>query len=196
MACSWVYLASHSPRRRQLLEQIGVDYRVLPVAVDEVATAGEAAKHFVCRMALKKAIAGWEGLKMVERGPVLGADTVVVAAGTRLGKPKDEAQAREQLSLLSGREHQVLSAVAIVFGAHQAVRLNRSRVWFRQLSPETIARYCATGEPLDKAGSYAVQGRAALFIQRLEGSYSGVMGLPLFETGELLQTAGISAVVW
>jgi septum formation protein len=191
----WLYLASRSPRRRALLDQIGVDYRVLSVAVDEIAADGEEAEAFVCRMALEKALAGWERVKTLEPNPVLGADTVVVAEGVILGKPQDQAEARKQLSRLSGREHEVLSAVALVSVAHQAVRLSRSRVWFRHLSPEGIERYCATGEPLDKAGSYAIQGRAALFVRRLEGSFSGVMGLPLFETGELLHKAGFSVLV-
>ncbi|MFZ0258054.1 MAG: Maf family protein [Gammaproteobacteria bacterium] len=195
MADPRLYLASRSPRRRALLDQIGIDYRVVAVAVKELAAAGEGAEDFVCRMALEKATAGWDCVKGLGQSAVLGADTVVMADGAPLGKPRDEAEARNQLSRLSGREHQVLSAVAIVSVAHQAMRLSKSRVWFRQLSPAMIERYCATGEPLDKAGSYAIQGRAALFIRRLEGSYSGVMGLPLFETGELLHAVGLQVLV-
>lgn len=195
MAGSCLYLASRSPRRRALLEQIGIDYQVVSVAVEEVVAASEGAEHFVCRMALEKAAAGWKHLKPEEQGPVLGADTVVVADRAIFGKPKDYAEARDQLTRLSGREHQVLSAVALVLATQQAVRLSRTRVWFRELSPTTIERYCATGEPLDKAGSYAIQGRAALFVRRLEGSYSGVMGLPIFETGELLRAADFPILI-
>lgn len=194
MAAPYLYLASRSPRRRALLRQIGVDYRVVAVAVEEVAAAGEAVEDFVCRMALEKATAGWGCVKGFGQSAVLGADTVVMVDGALLGKPGDEAEARSQLSRLSGREHQVLCAVAMVSVAHQAVRLSKSRVWFRQLSPALIERYCATREPLDKAGSYAIQGQAALFIRRLEGSYSGVMGLPLFETGELLHGVGLQVL--
>lgn len=195
MARPCLYLASRSPRRRALLDQIGIDHRVVSVTVDEIAAIGEGVEDFVRRMAVAKAAAGWERLKAFERTPVLGADTVVVVDDAVLGKPRDQAEARNQLALLSGRDHQVLSAVAIVFAAHQSVRLSRSRVWFRPLSPALIERYCATGEPLDKAGSYAIQGRAALFVYRLQGSYSGVMGLPLFETGELLRTAGVPVLL-
>lgn len=193
MAIPLLYLASRSPRRRALLDQIGIDYRVVVVDVEEIPQAGERAKDFVCRMALAKALSGWESPAVRRRNPVLGADTVVVLDGVLLGKPRHGADARDQLSRLSGRQHDVWSAVAMVWNTHQAVRLNRSRVWFRHLSPDLIERYCATGEPLDKAGSYAIQGRAALFIRRLEGSYSGVMGLPLFETGELLSAAKLQA---
>lgn len=194
MAAPYLYLASRSPRRRALLRQIGVDYRVVAVAVKEVAAAGEGVEDFVCRMALEKATAGWDRVKGFGQSAVLGADTVVMVDGALLGKPRDQAEARSQLSRLSGCEHQVLCAVAMVCAAHQAVRLSTSRVWFRQLSPALIERYCATGEPLDKAGSYAIQGQAALFIRRLEGSYSGVMGLPLFETGELLHGVGLQVL--
>ncbi len=193
MATPLLYLASRSPRRRALLDQIGIDYRVVAVGVEEIPQAGEKAEDFVRRMALEKALAGWASPAVRRRNPVLGADTVVVLDGVLLGKPRDGATAHDQLSRLSGRQHDVLSAVAMVWNTHQAVRLSRSRVWFRHLSPDMIERYCATGEPLDKAGSYAIQGRAALFIRRLEGSYSGVMGLPLFETGELLCAAKLEA---
>lgn len=195
MAVPDLYLASRSPRRRALLDQIGIDYRLVTVAVKEIAAAGEGAEDFVCRVALEKATAGWKCLGVLEQRPVLAADTVVVADGDILGKPRDEAEARDQLFRLSGGEHQVLSAVAIVSATRHAIRLSRSRVWFRPLSPTMIARYCATGEPMDKAGSYAIQGQAALFVRRLEGSYSGVMGLPLFETGELLRVAGLSVLI-
>lgn len=181
-------LASTSPRRRELLAQLGVVFDVLPVAVDEQPLASEQAADHVCRLALAKARAG-----AAQAGAdvcVLGADTVVVVDGEIFGKPVDADGAAAMLRRLSGRTHQVLSAVARVHrGGHQ-VRLSESMVTFRALSAAEITGYCATGEPLDKAGSYAIQGRAAAFVRHLEGSYSGVVGLPLFETAELL--AGVA----
>lgn len=192
MATPSLYLASRSPRRQALLHQIGIGYRLVTVSIDEARGPAEAPADFVCRMAMAKALAGAKRLGGAH-APVLGADTVVVVDGAVLGKPRAVCDARDQLARLSGRSHQVLSAVALV-AEHRAVRLSVSRVWFRALTAIEIDRYCATGEPLDKAGSYAIQGRAALFIQRLEGSYSGVMGLPLFETGELLSEAGMAVL--
>lgn len=185
-----ICLASSSPRRQELLRQIGVCYRLLPVAVDEDRRAGEAPAAFARRAALEKAAAGWAALEAPGRLPVLGADTVVVADGEIMGKPRDREQALGMLRALSGRTHQVLSAVALV-GARHAVRLNASRVTFRTLSDDECVAYWETGEPADKAGAYAIQGIAALFVEHLEGSYSGVMGLPLFETGALLREFGI-----
>lgn len=185
-----IYLASQSPRRQALLEQLGIPYRTLSVDIKEERHPGEPPEDFVRRMAMEKAEQGWNRLEAWARMPVLGADTVVVLDNRVLGKPRNEKEAREHLEQLSGRSHQVFSAVAVVAG-WRAVRLNTSRVWFRQLSPEECVRYCATGEPLGKAGSYAIQGIAAAFITRLEGSYSGVMGLPLFETAQLLAEVGI-----
>lgn len=177
-------LASTSPRRRELLAQLDIEFEVAAVAVDERPLAAELASDHVCRLALAKARAG-----AANYGPhvrVLGADTVVVLEGEIFGKPTDRDHAAVMLGRLSGHTHQVLTAVARVQDASHAVRLSSSEVTFRPLSPTEIAAYCDTGEPLDKAGAYAIQGRAAAFIRHLEGSYSGVMGLPLFETAELL----------
>ena len=181
-------LASTSPRRRELLAQLGVTFDVLPVAVDEQPLAAEQAADHVCRLALAKARAGAD--QVGADVCVLGADTVVVVDGEIFGKPEHAKAAAVMLRRLSGRTHEVLSAVARVYrGGHQ-VRLSESRVTFRTLSAAEIAAYCASGEPLDKAGAYAIQGRAAAFVRHLEGSYSGVVGLPLFETAELLASVG------
>ena len=184
-------LASTSPRRRELLAQLGVPFEVLAPAVDEQPLPAELATDHVCRLALAKARAA--AAQLGPQACVLGADTVVVLDGQILGKPVDRDDAAAMLRRLSGRTHTVLSAVARVLGGAHVVHLSESHVTFRTLSPAEIAAYCATGEPLDKAGAYAIQGRAAAFIRHLEGSYSGVMGLPLYETAELLTAAGVLA---
>jgi septum formation protein len=186
-----VYLASASPRRRALLEQIGVAYQTLRVAIDETPLVAEEPTAYVRRLALAKAWAGWAGLGDLARRPVLGADTSVIVDGRVLGKPCDRAEGLAMLSTLSGREHQVLSGVALVTAEREAVRVQTSWVRWRALSPAERAAYWETGEPCDKAGGYGIQGRAAAFIAELRGSYSGVMGLPLFETAELLREFGI-----
>jgi septum formation protein len=199
-----LYLASHSPRRRQLLEQIGVAYDLLNVTIDETPLPGEDPRSYVARLALGKAKAGWHKLQdqrlsgsrsMTEQAQcaalILGADTTVVAAGSILGKPRNREEGLTMLTLLSGREHQVFSAVALVGVADEAVRVQESWVCFRALSAAECQAYWETGEPADKAGAYAIQGQAAAFIRELRGSYSGVMGLPLFETAELLREAGM-----
>jgi septum formation protein len=185
-----IYLASQSPRRRELLRQIGVTHSVVHVDVSEHLHAGESAHEFVARVALDKARAGWHALSGRQRRPVLGADTVVLAGENLLGKPRDRDAALSMLRLLSGRTHEVLTAVALVSDS-EAVRVSTSSVTFRTLGEAECAAYWETGEPTDKAGAYAVQGLAAMFISRLDGSYSGVMGLPLFETAQLLQEFGI-----
>ena len=185
-----VYLASASPRRSTLLKQMKVAHRVLPVAVSEERYPEESPTDYVCRLAQAKAQAGRAELDANVSAPVIGADTVVIVDDRVLGKPVDLADAMAQLATLSGRAHEVLSAVAVVARTPR-VRLSRSRVWFRELTAADRAWYCATGEPLDKAGSYAIQGLGALFITRLEGSFSGVMGLPIYETAELLLQAGV-----
>ncbi len=182
-----LYLASASPRRRELLRQIGVAYRRLPVEVDETPLPGEFPSDYVARLALAKARTGWRTLGRRAPRPVLGADTAVVVDAAILGKPRDRDEGLAMLTRLSGREHQVLSAVALATGAREAVKVQESRVRFRQLAAAERAAYWNSGEPLDKAGGYAIQGRAAAFITELRGSYSGVMGLPLFETAELLR---------
>ena len=185
-----LYLASLSPRRQELLRQIGVAFEILSVDVDETPAAGEGAADYAQRLALAKAEAGWSSLADRKRLPVLGADTVVVAGGTLMGKPRDREQAIGMLQSLSGSTHEVLTAAALV-AEYRRVRLNVSRVTFRTLSLSECEAYWETGEPADKAGAYAIQGLGAVFISRLEGSYSGVMGLPLFETAELLRESGL-----
>lgn len=185
-----IYLASRSPRRRELLRQIGVRHRLLDVAVDERAAAGESPSAYVLRVSQDKARAGLRALADGERLPVLAADTCVVADGRMLGKPADREQGLAMLRLLSGASHRVYTAVTLGDG-ELASRLSVSEVSFRPLEEAEIAAYWASGEPLDKAGAYAIQGLAAQFVSELRGSYSGVMGLPLFETAELLRQAGI-----
>ena len=188
-----IYLASRSPRRQELLQQVGVHYELLPVTVDETPAAGEEAADYAQRLALAKAEAGWSSLAGKNPLPVLGADTVVVANATIMGKPRDRQQAIEMLQVLSGATHTVLTAVALVT-EDRLVRLNTSHVTFRTLSLSECEAYWESGEPLDKAGAYAIQGLGAAFITRLEGSYSGVMGLPLFETVDMLETFGARGV--
>ncbi len=185
-----VYLASASPRRRELLEQIGVRYQLVKSEIPEIPLAGESAEEFVVRMAIEKALLGKGYTDSSVAKPVLGADTAVVVDNEILGKPRDKAHGLAMLEKLSGRSHLVISAVALV-GKATCQRINISRVSFRQLSPAEREDYWQTGEPKDKAGAYGIQGKAAIFIDRLEGSYSAVMGLPLFETAELLEEAGI-----
>lgn len=182
-----VYLASASPRRSELLRQIGVDFSVLNVSVDEAVFTEESPPAYAKRIALAKASAGWETLQSEYR-PVIGADTAVVLPSKQiLGKPVDSQQAREYLTQLSGIQHQVLSAVALVWQQQHWLSLQISGVQFKPLTDAEIDWYLATGEGQDKAGGYAVQGLAAMFIEKISGSYSGVMGLPLFETSQLLQ---------
>ena len=185
-------LASASPRRLALLQQVGIVIRQQVAEIDETPLNNEAAEDYVVRLALEKARAVRQH-SVDERLPVLGADTAVVVDGRLLGKPENLAHAREMLQLLSAREHQVMSAVALVRG-REAVRLSVSRVWFRPLGKNEIDDYWRTGEPQDKAGAYAIQGVGAIFIERLEGSYTGVMGLPLYETSQLLQDFGIQVL--
>ena len=231
-----IHLASKSPRRRILLQQIGIDYAIVDAPIDETRRAEECPQPFVERMAREKALAGLAALRNACIAPVLAADTAVVLDGQVLGKPRDEEHAMEMLRALSGRMHHVISTVAVAAGGggggggggdggdggggggdggggggeqdaadrdgHSPdigtaagdmpkFMTSVSRVWFREISYEERRACCATGEPLDKAGAYAIQGRAATFITRLDGSYSGVMGLPLFETASLLREAGI-----
>ena len=190
---SLIYLASASPRRSALLDQIGVPHRVQPVDVDETARGGEPPDEYVRRLAVLKAETLWQKLAAAQRQPVLGADTAVVLDDEILGKPRDEQDCQRMLKLLSGRTHQVFTAVALRASDGCQSRVNISEVTFRTLADEEIQRYWRSGEPADKAGAYAVQGRAALFIERIAGSYSGIMGLPLFETGELLAAVGAHA---
>ena len=186
-----IYLASASPRRRELLEQIAVRYQLLRVDVPEVRDPNESPEEYVLRVALAKARAGCALLDATDARPVLGADTAVVLDGEVLGKPRDRDDAIAMLQGLAGCEHRVLSAVALINPTQMQSRLSVSRVRFRQIGDDEARAYWHTGEPVDKAGGYAIQGLAAMFIERLEGSYSGVMGLPLFETAQLLALFGI-----
>jgi septum formation protein len=192
MAFGFVYLASGSPRRRELLAQIGVPFRLLAAAVDETPLREESPLAYVSRLAAAKAEAGWVSARDDALTPVLAADTAVVLDDEILGKPRDRADALDMLHKLSGRAHQVLTAVALRSAANLKVSVSDSRVTFRPLEPVEARAYWDTGEPRDKAGAYAIQGSAAVFITDLRGSYSGVMGLPLFETADLLQSAGVS----
>jgi septum formation protein len=182
-------LASVSPRRRELLSQIGVSHVVVGADIDEAFLPGETPRDYVARLAREKALAVRLG---GQRLPVLAADTTVVVDGKVFGKPRDQAEAVYMLGELSGRAHEVLTAVALADSRGVAGRLSSSTVRFRNVSQEECLAYWETGEPRDKAGGYAIQGLGAVFIESLSGSYSGVMGLPLFETGALLRSAGIA----
>lgn len=186
-------LASSSSRRRELLDQIGLEYEVLGTEVDETARPGEEAADYVCRIATEKA--RWAASATSTRLPVLAADTAVVIDGRIMGKPADTDHAADMLRQLSGRTHKVYSAVSLYLpGGSEDLRLNISEVTFAPIDANWITSYCASAEPMDKAGAYAIQGRAAQYISKLEGSYSGVMGLPLFETTDLLRCAGIAVL--
>jgi septum formation protein len=181
-------LASASPRRRELLAQIGVPHLVTGAHIDESHHPGERPHDYVQRMARTKAQTVWEQDLSL---PVLGADTTVVLDGKVFGKPADRADALHMLGLLSGRTHEVLTAVALASKEGLAMRVSVSAVRFRMLTADEISAYWETGEPRDKAGAYAIQGRGAVFVESLTGSFSGVMGLPLFETSQLLREAGV-----
>jgi len=184
-----IFLASASPRRRILLDQLGVRHLWGIVDVDETWLPGEPAERYTVRLALAKARAG----RLAQpRLPVLAADTAVVLDEEIMGKPRDRAHGLAMLANLSGRSHRVLSAVALVAGEREASRLSVSTVSFRVMSEAERLAYWDTGEPADKAGGYAIQGRAAAFVAHLAGSYSGVMGLPLYETAQLLEEFGIA----
>lgn len=184
-------LASASPRRRQLLDLIGVPHLVTPADIDETPRTGEPADQYVLRLAREKAEAIWS---LQADLPVLAADTTVVIDGEILGKPGSQTEARSMLGKLSGREHLVHTGVALRTANNLAVRLSSTRVRFSALGEAQMAAYWNSGEPQGKAGAYAIQGLGALFVAEIAGSQTGVMGLPLFETGELLRAAAIP--VW
>jgi septum formation protein len=196
---SFIYLASQSPRRAQLLGQLGVRYELLLADDDEDAEALEAIRGaegpaaYVQRVTALKLDAAVERRKRrgLPEAPVLCADTTVALGRAILGKPEDAADARRMLGLLSGTTHRVLTAVAAQHGRCRAAALSVSRVRFAPLTRAQIARYVEGGEPLGKAGAYAIQGAAAAFVEYIGGSYSGIMGLPMFETAQLLQRAGL-----
>ena len=192
-----IYLASRSPRRRELLTQIGVRFHLLlfrarpgeGLDVDEEPLDGELPAAYVERVARAKAEAGWRRLmqRNLPQAPVLAADTTVALGGRILGKPASREDAAAMLAALSDSQHEVLTAIALKYGDWMESALSRSEVRFKKLAPEEIRQYVATREWGDKAGGYAIQGRAARFITELRGSYSGVMGLPLYETAQLLE---------
>lgn len=181
-----IILASQSPRRKQLLEQIGMVPVCMPVDIDESVYLNEMPLEYCNRLALQKAQSGW--LLSEKNLPVLGSDTVVVYDDQILGKPKNEQHAIEMLSKLSGRRHQVITAVAVVFAEKQLTEYSISEVQFEYIKVDEIKAYVESGEPMDKAGSYGIQGHAALWIKKITGSHSGIMGLPLFETGKILRS--------
>jgi len=191
MPANFVFLASLSPRRRELLRQIGVSVRLLEVHVDETSLGREEPSRYVTRVARAKADAGWDCRDATTGAPVLAADTAVILDGAILGKPKDRSDAAAMLERLSGRSHQVLTAVALRSGGGVESRLSRSVVSLRAIGAVEAQRYWETGEPCDKAGGYGIQGYGAVFVADLHGSYSGVMGLPLYETTELLDAVGV-----
>lgn len=192
-----IYLASRSPRRRELLGHIGVKFHLLlfrsrpgqPPDVDEDPRPGESPRDYVLRVARDKAAAGWRRMleRNLPRAPVLAADTTVALDGQIFGKPRDRQEAQAMLATLSGKRHEVLTAVALQDEGDVETALSVSEVQFRELTAEEIRDYVATGEPDDKAGAYAIQGRAALFVTEIRGSQSGIVGLPLYETAQLLQ---------
>jgi septum formation protein len=196
-----IYLASKSPRRRELLRQIGIEFELLMLRNDlsrgpdvtEIVLPGEAAADYVARVSLEKAAFAWSMVqnRRLTMRPVLAADTTVTIDGEILGKPANRDEAMLMLERLSGRTHQVLTSIAVqhVDMLEQVTQV--SQVRFAKLSPASIKAYCATQEPYDKAGGYGIQGLAALFVEHIDGSHSGIMGLPLYETATLLRKAGI-----
>lgn len=196
-----IYLASRSPRRRELLKQIGVKFNLLmmrdatgrDIDVDEQPFANETPTDYVCRVTRAKAEEGWK--RVMQRRlpvyPVLAADTIVTIDGCILGKPKNNAHAESMLRTLSGRSHHVLTAIAVCVRDNVQVRLSTSTVRFREIGEREMRNYLASNYILDKAGAYAIQGVAAVFIADIVGSYSGIMGLPLYETAQLLQESGV-----
>ncbi|AZR59072.1 Maf family protein [Eikenella corrodens] len=188
-----IYLASASPRRREILVSLGFQPVLLAAEIDETALPGEAVADYVARMARQKnaaarQLAAQRGLALAQ--PLLSADTVVALDNAILGKPRDAAHARELLESLSGREHQVWTAVCVSLGGQTLEAAQRSDVRFKELGEQEIAAYIASGEPLDKAGAYGIQGIGGVFVAHLSGSFSGVMGLPVFETVQLLRQLG------
>lgn len=190
-----LYLASASPRRRELLTQIGLPHLCLPQQLDESVRAGEVPAVYVERLALAKAQAGWKDAARTQALPVLAADTTVVCEGHILGKPATLLELRDMLQLLSGRTHQVLTGIAATLDAQTHAKVVSTDVSFKSLRVEEIDAYWHSGEPCDKAGGYGIQGKGALFVTGIKGSYSNVVGLPLFETAQLLEKFGIASTL-
>jgi len=182
-----IYLASQSPRRQQLLQQIGISFKTLTISIDETPKAAESALETVQRLAEEKAIAGWNHSHRVEALPVLAADTVGVLNGELLQKPVDKDDACTMLAKMSAAEHEIFTAVSVCSRGKIYNVLSTSTVRFCQLSTDEIEQYWHSGEPIDKAGSYAIQGLGGRFVERINGSYSGIVGLPLQQTWQLLQ---------
>lgn len=199
-----IYLASRSPRRRELLRQIGVKFNLLmmretagrAIDIDEKPLDNESPKDYIYRITRSKASEGWD--KVLQRRlpiyPVLAADTVVTIDGCILGKPRDKADAEKMLKTLSGRSHQVMTAIGVVMQDDLQIRISTSTVRFRELSETEIRNFITHHHVLDKAGAYAIQGLAAAFIVEISGSYSGIMGLPLYETAQLLEEVGVTII--
>jgi len=196
-----IYLASKSPRRRELLQQAGIEFELLLLRdkpprgpdVSEVVLPGESPEAYVSRVTQEKAEMAWKAMQMrrLPARPVLAADTTVVMNGQILGKPADQQEAIAMLTLLAGHTHRVLTSIAVHYATGKQAITQQSEVTFAALSTAQIAAYCSTAEPYDKAGGYGIQGAAARFISHINGSYSGIMGLPLFETCQVLRQAGI-----
>ena len=189
-----LYLASASPRRRAILEQLGITHSVLPQDIDEERLPGEAPDDFVCRLAIAKAEAALASLNENAEGACLGSDTTVVCNGEIFEKPVDEADAMRILTALSGKTHQVITAVALATNESTHIRQSVSQVTFRELSEAEISTYWTSGEPADKAGAYGIQGLGAVFVSEIKGSYSSIMGLPVMETLLLLKEVGITTI--
>jgi len=187
-----LYLASQSPRRAELLSQIGVRFEKVDVRVDESKSQGESAQQLVTRLALEKARAG--SVKLDGGRPVLGADTIVSLGESVLGKPENRSDSIKMLERLSGAWHEVLTGIALSDQNNEHVNYVRTSVKFRDITPEEMSLYWNTGEAKDKAGGYAIQGFAAVFVEQISGSYSNVVGLPLMETASLLRDAGVE--IW
>lgn len=189
-----IYLASQSPRRRELLLQLGVDCIVLPSHIDESPYSGERVEDYVLRLAREKAEVCYQRLADEDRAilPILAADTTVCLDHVMLGKPESELEALSMLQRLSGRWHEVHTAVAVATAVGVETALSTTHVEISNVSEADLMAYIATGEPRDKAGAYGIQGLAGMFIRRIEGSYTGVMGLPIYETAQLLRNAGVA----
>lgn len=187
-----LYLASGSPRRRELLTQIGVPFTVVTAPIDETPQPSEQPEHYVQRMAMEKALAGWLSLAEPSNALVLGADTAVVLDDTILGKPVDQADGLAMLASLAGRSHRVITAVALFDGKQHQTLVESAVVTLREISADQACAYWASGEPVDKAGGYAIQGLGAVFVEKVEGSYSAVVGLGLYQTALALERNGIA----
>lgn len=191
MISPMIYLASQSPRRSELLQQIGISFQKLPVEIDESPAPAESARDYVVRMASEKA---HQAYAETGKGPVLAADTTVVCNNRIFGKPRNQDHFQEMMRLLSQNTHQVMTAVTVVDGKQAWSAFSCSDVTFRAITQQEILHYWQTGEPHDKAGGYAIQGHGAIFIQEIRGSYSGIMGLPIYETAELLSYFGVNSL--